>query len=145
MSTNGYRPIEQLDVFLIFENVGDEIWAASSKWQPFAKNTIGEQLVRSIDSVGANLVEGDSRGSDADSFRFFRYARSSAREARLWLRRAVRRELVPPEVGDRLVAEMEKGALLLNNLMKYRRQNPTAKVRESVAPYNENPLEVTSA
>jgi four helix bundle protein len=30
-------------------------------WEKFAKNTVGEQLVRSADSVGANIAEAQGR------------------------------------------------------------------------------------
>ena len=39
-------------------------------WEPFAKNTIGTQLVRAADSIGANIAEGYGRGSFADNKRF---------------------------------------------------------------------------
>lgn len=75
MGEGGYRPIEKLDVFLTYESVTNRVWNIVTTWPLFAKDTIGKQLVRSVDSIGANLVEGDGRGTDPDSIRFFRYAR----------------------------------------------------------------------
>jgi four helix bundle protein len=41
-----------------------------------------DQLYRAIDSIGANLAEGYSRGSGKDQARFYEYALGSARESR---------------------------------------------------------------
>ena len=64
------------------------------KWGAFARNTVGGQLVRSADSVGANIAEGCGRGSYQDNRRFIRMARGSLYETRHWLRRAFRRQLL---------------------------------------------------
>ena len=64
---------------------------------PAAKRTVGAQVVRSADSVGANSAEGTGRGSFKDNKRFVRYARGSLYETRHWLRRAHKRGLLTPE------------------------------------------------
>jgi four helix bundle protein len=64
---------------------------------PFAQDTVGKQLVRAADSVGANIAEGTGRGSFQDNRRFVRIARGSLYETRHWLRRAYVRELLTDE------------------------------------------------
>ena len=49
---------------------------------------IAEQLIRSVDSIGANIAEGYGRASGRERARFFEFALGSAREAREWYRRA---------------------------------------------------------
>jgi four helix bundle protein len=34
-----------------------------AEWETFAKETLGKQIVRSADSVGANISEGFGRGT----------------------------------------------------------------------------------
>lgn len=144
MAEVSYRPIERLDVFLIFESVSDDVWDLVSQWSTFTQDTVGKQLVRAVDSVGANLVEGDGRGSDPDSIRFFRYSRSSAREARLWINRSITRKLIDVQKGTDMIARLEKGTLLLNNLIKYRREASEVKrVKEPLSAYKGSPLEST--
>ena len=46
--------------------------------------SIADQLHRATGSVGANIVEGLSRGGGRDRARFLEYALGSAREARHW-------------------------------------------------------------
>lgn len=82
---------EKLDVYRLSENLADEVWSIVNTWGTFARETIGRQIVRSADSVGANIAEGAGRGSFQDNRRFVRNARGSLNETRHWLRRAHRR------------------------------------------------------
>ena len=45
---------------------------------------LSDQLYRSLGSIGANLAEGYSRGSNKDCVRFYEYALGSARESKEW-------------------------------------------------------------
>ena len=63
-------------------------------WDRFAKDTIGKQLVRAADSIGANIAEGVGRYGLADTRRFILIARGSHYETQHWLRRAYRRKLL---------------------------------------------------
>ena len=47
---------ENLRVYLLSEKLCDYTWNLVSKWDLFAKNSVGMQLVRSSDSIGANIA-----------------------------------------------------------------------------------------
>jgi four helix bundle protein len=85
---------EELVVYQLSEQVADHIWDVVGRWSPFARSTVGGQLVRAADSIGANIAEGTGRGTYAENRRFVRIARGSLYETRHWLRRAYRRELL---------------------------------------------------
>ena len=85
---------ENLQVYKLSEEIADITWEIVSKWDYFAKDTIGKQLVNSADSVGANLAEGYGRGSHADNRRFAKISRGSLFEVKHWLRRAYKRRLL---------------------------------------------------
>jgi len=55
--------LEELEVYQLSEQLADLIWEICSSWEWFAKDTIGKQLVRSADSIGANIAEGFGRFS----------------------------------------------------------------------------------
>ena len=85
---------ENLRVYRLSEEIADRIWELVVEWDWFAKTTVGVQVVRSADSVGANIAEGEGRGSYADNRRFVRTARGSLNETKHFLRRAYRRGLL---------------------------------------------------
>jgi four helix bundle protein len=140
MGTTGYVPIEELEFFRELEELAEAVWRDVARWQNFEKNTIGTQLVRALDSVGANLVEGDGRHSDHESLHFFSIARGSAREARLWLHRAQLRGLM---TSDEHVSRLESVVRRLNALISTRRRNAT-RVRDAAIYYNAVPNDLTT-
>ena len=85
---------EKLDVYKLAEKLSDLIWDIVNEWNNLARETVGVQLIRSTDSIGANIAEGTGRGSSKDNKRFARIARGSLFEVKHWLRRAVRRNLL---------------------------------------------------
>lgn len=89
------RPnFEQLDVYRLSEQLADQIWNIVLSWGRFAQDTVGKQLVRAADSIGANIAEGTGRGSYLDNRRFVRIAHGSLNEVTHFLRRAYRRKLL---------------------------------------------------
>ncbi len=88
---------EKLRVYQKSEQLADEIWSIVVRWDYFAKDTVGKQLVRAADSVTANIAEGTGRGSRKEKKHFARVARGSLYETKNWLRRAHRRGLLSEE------------------------------------------------
>ena len=85
---------EDLRIFQLAEKLCDEIWDIVKSWRYFEKNTVGIQLVKSADSIGANIAEGAGRGTPKDNKRFVRISRGSLNETKYWIRRACRRNLI---------------------------------------------------
>ena len=54
---------ENLRVYCLAERIADAIWDIALGWNSFARDTVGKQLVRAADSIGANIADGDGRGS----------------------------------------------------------------------------------
>ena len=88
---------QKLDIYKLAENLGDTVWTIVRSWDPLAKDTVGKQLIRSADSIGANIAEGLGRGSYAETSRFAKIARGSLFEVKHWLRRAFQRNLILEE------------------------------------------------
>ena len=85
---------ENLRVYQRAEQLADEIWKVATSWNKFSSDTVGRQIVRAADSIGANMAEGTGRGSFQDNRRFVRNARGSLYETQHWLRQAYRRKLL---------------------------------------------------
>lgn len=105
---------ENLRVYLLAEQLADEVWKVVRTWEMLARDTVGKQLVRAADSIGANIAEGSGRGSNQDFRRFLRIARGSLCETQHWLRRSFRRELLKPEQVERLKTLIDSLAPSLN-------------------------------
>jgi four helix bundle protein len=105
---------EELEVYQVAERLCDRVWEVVQTWDHLAKNTVGTQLVRSADSIGANIAEGSGRGSFADNKRFVRIARGSLYETRHWLRRAYQRNLLSTSDIEPLKAMMNELSPRLN-------------------------------
>jgi four helix bundle protein len=105
---------ENLRVYHLSEQISDRIWDIALGWNNFAKDTIGKQLVRAVDSIGANIAEGTGRGTFADNRRFVRIARGSLNETKHWLRRAYKRKLLSAKQVDSLKPLIDELAPKLN-------------------------------
>ncbi len=118
----GVRELEELDVFRDIEAWADAIWHAVRPTDIFVQQTLGKQLVNAADSVVANMVEGDGRGTPRDRLRFFEIARGSLKEARLWLTRAGRRRVIDETLAKELSEKATRFLKALNAIISYRRQ-----------------------
>ncbi len=88
------KEVYELDVYKLSEELSDMIWDAFDKWNEKAQRTIGYQVIRSSDSIAANIAEGYGRYSPADRKRFYLYARGSFEETKAWLRKSFRRKVI---------------------------------------------------
>ncbi len=86
--------LEELEVYQLGEQIADKVWEICSAWEGFAKETVGKQLVRAADSIGANIAEGYGRFFYKENIQFCYYARGSLMETRHFLRRAKQRNLL---------------------------------------------------
>ena len=91
------KEIYELDVYKLAEDLSDLIWNAYDGWSTKAQRTIGYQIIRSSDSIAANLAEGYGRYTPADRKNFYRYARGSFEETKAWLRKLIRRKVIMNE------------------------------------------------
>ena len=120
---------ENLEIYQLAEKLADEIWEIVLVWNHLAQDTLGKQIIRSADGIGANIAEGSGRGSDQDYRRFLRIARGSLNETRHWLRRAFKRKLLTDMQVSSLTPTIEKLTLKLN---AYLRSIGTYKISEKL-------------
>lgn len=88
---------ENLRVSRLSEELADKIWLIVGGWEYFARDTVGKQIVRSADSIGANIAEGAGRSTFTENKRFAHIARGSLYETKHWLRCAFKRHLLAKE------------------------------------------------
>src|SRR5688572_2399364 len=82
--------------------LADEMHDVVARWPQFDLRTTGVQLVRALDSIGANIAEALGREHNPDRRRFLVIARGSLYEAEHWLATAERRGLIAHGTSKRL-------------------------------------------
>jgi four helix bundle protein len=94
------RPIPgRLWIIRAAEHLSNRAHALAKDWQPFDRDSIGDQLVRATDSIGLNLSEGYARVHKKERLHFYSWAQGSVEEALFALRRARDRGLSTPLVA----------------------------------------------
>ncbi len=110
---------EDLRIFQLSEKLADLIWDIVINWNYFEKDTIGKQITRAVDSIGANIAEGNGRYNLQDNLRFIKIARGSLHETRYWLKRADTRKLLTNEQINTLKPIINELSPKLNAYLKY--------------------------
>src|SRR5260221_6724404 len=91
--------LEDLRILQWAEAVCDNLWKRIAHWGPFARDTVGKQLVEAADSIGANIAESYGRYHFGEKLTFLYYARGSLFETKYWVNRARTRELLENETA----------------------------------------------
>lgn len=124
----GFEPLEEKRMYRRAEALADAVWESVVRWDWFVRRTVGGQLTRAADSIGANIAEAGGRFHPADVKKFLYYSRGSLRETKFWLRRAASRGLIPADVAAHLDAELEQLSREIDSaiaVQKSRAANPT--------------------
>ncbi|MCK9162707.1 MAG: four helix bundle protein [Arcobacteraceae bacterium] len=116
----------KLDIYKHSVNLSKEIWEVYSSLQVDLKYNIGNQVIRSIDSIGANIAEGYGRFHYKDSLKFYYNARGSLWGSKHWVYLLYQRELLSKERYEKILGDLNLLGKKLNgfiNSMKERSKN----------------------
>jgi four helix bundle protein len=94
--------------------VANELRGVVAKWPSFERWSIGIQLIRAADSVGANIAESSGRTHKADKARFLVIAQASLYETEHWIATAEEHGLLPQHSTE----ELDGVARALSGLIK---------------------------
>jgi four helix bundle protein len=83
-------------------DLADSLWRQVARWDSYERWSIGLQLNRAADSIGANIAEGTGRWHPKDELRFLRMARGSLLEVEHWITTAEQRGLLERGTSDPL-------------------------------------------
>jgi four helix bundle protein len=112
----GSTAFRNLVAYRLAVGVADELHTAVMRWGSFERWSLGLQLVRSADSIGANIAEALGRWHEADRRRLLFVARGSLYETEHWIQRAEARALL--DRGS--VSGLDEVGRALNGLIKRR-------------------------
>jgi len=114
----GKNLLEDMSVYQLEVEHADRIWEIVSRWNFFEKDTVGKQLTRAFDSIGANIAEGFGRFHYGDKIKFYYYARGSAFESQYWIKRAYTRKLISEKDASSFLQSLQQINKELNTLIK---------------------------
>jgi four helix bundle protein len=107
--------LEDLRILKTAEEIADSVWKKVVEWDEFAKDVVGKQMARAMDSIGANIAESYGRFNYGEKLQFLYYSRGSLFETtKYWLNRALTRELMEPEQVKGYAARLSEVARQLN-------------------------------
>jgi four helix bundle protein len=72
-----YLRLNDIESYKIAFHLSNYVWKIVIAWPVFAKDTIGRQFVRAIDSISANIAEGFGRFGKKEKTPFFHNFKSS--------------------------------------------------------------------
>ena len=118
MENEKFIRLEDFDIYQLSMEIGEDVWHIVLQWNQFAKDTVGNQVVRSSDSIAANIAEGYGRFTYKERKRFCYFSRGSLIETKSWCQKALNRQLLSKESHDKLLIKMSNLHKMLNSYIK---------------------------
>ena len=122
MDARKFLKLNDIESFRIFFHLSNYVWDVVLKWTNFSQRTVGEQFVRAVDSISANIAEGFGRYGKKDKIKFYRYSQGSLSESLNWNEKAKIRKLLPTEEYKYIFGELQKLPKAINALILFTNQ-----------------------
>jgi len=128
MEVKKFLKLSDIEAYRIAFHLSNYVWNVVLKWKTFPQRTIGEQFVRAVDSVSANIAEGFGRYGKKDKIKFYRYSHGSLNESLDWNQKAKIRNLMSSDEYNHVFNELQKLPKALNALILYTNQKLKIKI-----------------
>lgn len=122
METRKFLKLNDIEAFRISFHLSNYVWDVVLKWSNFSQRTVGEQFVRAVDSISANVAEGFGRYGKKDKIKFYRYSQGSLSESLNWNEKSKVRKLLSREEYNFIFAELQKLPKAINSLILFTNQ-----------------------
>lgn len=122
METRKFLKLNDIEAFRISFHLSNYVWDVVKKWNNFPQRTVGEQFVKAVDSISANLAEGFGRYGKKDKIKFYRYSQGSLSESLNWNQKSKVRKLLSTEEYRYIFDELQKLPKAINALILFTNQ-----------------------
>ena len=122
MDTRKFLKLNDIESFRISFHLSNYVWDVVLKWSNFSQRTVGEQFVRAVDSISANIAEGFGRYGKKDKIKFYRYSQGSLSESLNWNEKSRVRKLLSVEEYKYIFSELQKLPKAINALILFTNQ-----------------------
>jgi len=113
------KSLTNLEIYQISLDLSSKAWLIFQSIDKSLQFSLGNQFLKSTDSIGANIAEGFGRFHYKDSLKFYYNSRGSLFETKHWLELLKNRSLISVSEYDELNAEIDILAIKLNNFINY--------------------------
>jgi len=125
MPEKKYLQLSDIGSYTVAFNLSNYVWDIVIKWDFFAKDILGKQFARSVDSISANIAEGFGRYTKREKIQFYRYSFGSVKESQDWIEKAKYRNLLTQEQYEHILFVLNALPRELNSLIKYTNEKLT--------------------
>lgn len=119
MEGKKFLKLNDIEAYRIAFKLSNQVWDIVLKWDYFAKDTVGKQFVKSVDSISANIAECFGRYSKKDKVKFFRYSFESLYESLDWNEKSHIRKLLSEDEYSHIFSELIKLPKAINSLILF--------------------------
>ncbi len=119
MENKKFLKLNDIEAYRIAFKLSNLVWDLVLKWDYFARDTVGKQFVKAIDSISANIAEGFGRYTKKDKIKFFRYSFGSLYESLDWNEKSHIRKLLNSEEYSYVFSELIKLPKAINSLILF--------------------------
>ena len=123
--TAKFLTLNDITAYTVSFKLSNEIWEIVLKWSHIAQITVGAQLIRSIDSISANLAEGFGRFHKKDKEKFYYNSRGSVYESLDWIEKSKSRDLITKSQYESIMGILKELPREINYLIKYTEEHLT--------------------
>lgn len=114
-----YLALNDVNAYKIAFHLSNTVWDIVITWDYFAKDTVGKQFARAVDSISANIAEGFGRYGKNDKIHFYRYSSGSVKESLDWNEKARKRKLLTSEEYQHVFSVLNKLPKEIHALIKF--------------------------
>ena len=120
-----YLQLNDIDAYKISFNLSNYVWKVIINWDYLAKDTVGKQFIRAVDSISANIAEGFGRYGKNDKIKFYYYSLGSVKECLDWNQKSYSRNLITKEQYDYIFSKLTKLSFEIHSLIKFTKEKLT--------------------
>jgi four helix bundle protein len=114
-----FLTLNDISSYRISFNLSNYVWQVVARRDYLAKDTVGKQYIRAVDSVSANIAEGFGRRTKKDKINFYRYGYGSVKECSDWNEKSKARKLLTVKQYDYVFAQFQLLPREINGLIKF--------------------------
>ena len=119
MTDKKYLKLNDIESYKIAFKISNTVWDIVLRWDYFAKDTVGKQFIKAVDSISANLAEGFGRYGKKDKIKFYRYSFGSLYESLDWNEKSHTRKLLNEDEYSLIFTDLIKLPKSINSLILF--------------------------